>query len=131
MKQQLAAYGALMSKAREALKAISQEQNKEIGAVNEEHRAMHNAYKQKERNVESVIKGFEVKLNEDLSYNEQLTEQRRAMREIERINEAFEADWGADLDEHEDKIAKINAKYERMYQKTMKEAGYNLQGGDK
>ena len=126
MTQQFAAYGALMAEVHKATKAIWIEQNKEIGAVNDEHRAMHNAYAQKEKDIEAVIKGFENKLDEDLSYGDMLAEQQRAMREIERLNEEFDTNWGVDLDVHEEKIAAINDKYERMYQKTMKKAGYKL-----
>ena len=126
MKQQFAAYGALMVEVRGALKAIWREQNKEIGIVNEEHRAMHDAYDRKEKDVAAVIKGFEIKLDEELSYSDMLDEQKKAMREIERLNEEFEENWGADLDVHEEKIAAIDAKYERMYQRTMKKAGFNL-----
>jgi len=124
--QKFAEYGTLMAAAREILRSIAREQNKEIGVVNEEHRAMHDAYNQKQKNVDAVIKSFESKLDEELSYEEKLTAQKEAMAEIEYLNEEFELNWGSDLDVHEEKIAKINAHYEHMYQKTMKEAGYNL-----
>ena len=126
MKKQFEQFGALMSEAREALKAIHLKQNEEIGAVNEEHRPMLEAYDRKEKNVEEVIKGFETKTGGDMSYDDMLAEQQKSMDEIERLNEEFEANWGNDLDVHEEKIAKINAKYEQMYQETMKDAGYNL-----
>ena len=126
MKKQFEQFGALMSEAREVLKAIHLKESEEIGAINEEHRPMLDAYDRKEKDVENVIKGFEIKLVDNLSYDDKLDEQQKAMREIERLNEDFEANWGNDLDVHEEKIAKINAKYEQMYQETMKDAGYNL-----
>jgi uncharacterized protein (UPF0332 family) len=130
MKKQFATFGTLMAQAREALRETWIEQNNEIGAVNDEHRAMLNAYEQKQKDVQGVIKAFEIKLDEDLSYDDMLAEQQKSMREMERLTGEFEANWGKDLDAHEAKIAKIKAKYERMYQKTMKAAGYNLSVGN-
>ena len=91
---------------------------------------MLDAYDRKEKNVEEVIKDFENKTDDDMSYDDLLAEQQKSMDEIERLNEDFEANWGKDLDVHEEKIAGINAKYEQMYQKTMEGAGYNLSVND-
>jgi len=130
MKKQFAAYGALMAQAREVLRAIAHEQNEEIGAINDEHRAMLSAYSRKEKAVAGVIKGFKNKLEEDVSYDDKLAELQKAERELERLNEEFETKWGRNFDEHKAKIARVNAKYQRMHQKTMREAGYDLDAGD-
>ena len=131
MKKQFEQFGTLMAEAREALKAIHLKQNEEIGAVNAEHRPMLDAYEQKRRDVDDVIEGFENQTEEDIDYDDMLDEQQKAMREIERLNEDFETNWGKDLDAHEEKIARIKAKYEQMYQKTMTKAGYTLGTGAK
>ena len=92
---------------------------------------MLDAYEQKQKNVDSIIKDFENKTDDDMSYDDMHAEQQKSRCEIERLNEDFEANWGKDLDVHEEKIARINAKYERMYQKTMTGAGYTLGTGAK
>ena len=51
MKKQFAEFGSIMAEAREVLAVIWRKQQNEIGVVNEEHRAMHDAYQQKQESV--------------------------------------------------------------------------------
>ncbi len=119
-----------MSLVHQTIKAIWRDQQEEIGQVNDAHRPMLDAYDQKEERVKKLLADFEAKLNTMSDYGRMAREEKKAERELVRLNDEFEANWGRDLDEHEAKIAKINEKYERLYQETIREAGYDLSAAD-
>ncbi len=130
MSKHFAVYGDQMRRARETLVLIWRDQQDEIGQVNDAHQHMLDAYDQKEERVKKLLADFEAKLNTMSDYGRMAREEKKAERELVRLNDEFEANWGRDLDEHEAKIAKINEKYERLYQETIREAGYDLSAAD-
>ena len=119
-----------MSLVHQTIKAIWRDQQEEIGQVNEAHRPMLDAYDQKEERVKKLLADFEAKLNTMSDYGRMAREEKKAERELVRLNDEFEADWGRDLDEHEAKIELINEKYERLHQAAMQRAGFNFDAVD-
>ena len=108
-------YGELMAKAREVLNKLWHEQEKEIAAVNAEY-----------ENMDAVLSVTVAKHGDVLSGDiNQIKECKALMYDVDVIL----AKWGVDLAERDRRIDEINDKYEQMYQKTMKDAGYDLNAG--